>query len=59
MNGRCQLCYCRVNKETGFRLCRDDGDKIWLCRHCFDKPVEEFFYTSPGKYEKLEAPRDV
>ena len=46
----CQLCkrlVCFAKAAKAIRLIRNDGKRVWLCRRCFEMPVEEMFYAMP------------
>lgn len=47
----CKLYLLRHHREQWISLVpADDGDKVWLCKKCFNIPVEDFFI--PKDYER-------
>ena len=52
----CKLYLLRHHKEQWIGLTTEDGGKAWLCKKCFNIPVEDFFI--PKDYERRKKDKD-
>ncbi len=51
----CQMCkrlVCFAKAAKAVPLIRNDGERVWLCRRCFDLPVEGIFVRADGMQEE-------
>jgi Zn-finger protein len=52
----CKLYLLRHHREEWIHLTpADDGEKVWLCKECFNTPVEDIFMRTDGELPRKDV----